>query len=92
MSPTKDPKTTTDTRASNLSQILQNEVSFYSRFRVEAFACLSLHADATKGNAGKSFDVKMTFSEFQTNSVGTAYIELGRLQQRARNEKYALAP
>jgi hypothetical protein len=34
----------------------------------------------------------MTFSEFQTNSVGTAYIELGRLQQRARNEKYALAP
>jgi hypothetical protein len=35
--------------------------------------------------AGKTADV--TFSQFMTLSVGTPYVELGKLQQRDRNEK-----
>ena len=34
---------------------------------------------------GKTYDV--TFSNFMTLSTGTPYVEMGKLQQRDRNEK-----
>ncbi len=88
MRPTKGPRMMIASRECNSRRTLASEVPnlLVSLHHVPStgMSCFAMLLTQTV-LAGKTADV--TFSQFMTLSVGTPYVELGKLQQRDRNEK-----